>query len=170
MATEAELQAQLDKITAEKAASDKEVEKWKAMSRKNEDDKKANAEKAKLADDLQAKLDAAEASKLTEAEKAAKSIADLAKSVEDLKASSAASELAALRVRVGAAKGVPAKMIDRLRGNDETSIAADADEILTDIGAAKKGGNFVSREGNATPPPADSDAEFAAELFGGGTD
>jgi hypothetical protein len=168
MATVEELQAQLDKLTSEKDSSDKDAEKWKALSRKNEDEKKANAEKAKLADELQAKLDAAEAAKLTEAEKAAKSIADLAKSVEDLKASNAASELAALRSRIGAEKKLPAQFADRLRGDTEETLAADADAVLEAIGAAKKGSNHVSREGATPNAPKSDDAAFARELFGGG--
>jgi len=168
MATVEELQAQLDKLAAEKDASDKDAEKWKALSRQNEDGKKANAEKAKLADELQAKLDAAEAAKLTEAEKAAKSIADLAKSVEDLKASNAASELSALRSRIGAEKKLPAQFIDRLRGEDAGALTADADAVLEAIGAAKKGNNHVSREGATPNAPKDDDRAFARELFGGG--
>ena len=167
-ATGAEGTETVESLQAKLDAATKDAEKWKAMSRKNEDDKKANAEKAKLADELQAKLDAAEAAKLTEAEKAAKSIADLAKSVEDLKASNAASELSALRSRIGAEKKLPAQFIDRLRGDTEETLAADADAVLEAIGASRKGNNRVPHEGTTPNAPKSDDAAFARELFGGG--
>lgn len=130
MATAEELQAELDKVNAEKTAAEKEAEKWKSLSRKNEDDKKANADKAKLADELQAKLDALEDGKRTDAEKAEKRIADLEAKVADSERTAKDASLSALRTRIGTEKGLPAELIPRLQGEDEETIGADADSLV----------------------------------------
>jgi DNA repair ATPase RecN len=119
--------------TATDEAAKAELEKWKAMSRKNEERAKENAEAAKRAEELQKRLDDLEAAKLTDAEKAERRLRDLEASVKSAQDAQKAAELSALKARIGAEKGVPAAFIDRLQGDDEASIAADADAILSAI-------------------------------------
>jgi membrane protein involved in colicin uptake len=95
----------------------KEAEKWKALSRKNEETAKANKD---AADELaQIKL-----SQLSEKDRAEKAAQDALK-----EANSAKAELA--RYRVAAAKNVP---VELLNGADEATLNAQADAILTFMG------------------------------------
>lgn len=125
-----------------------EVEKWKALSRKNEADKKANAEKAKKADELQKRLDEIENAGKSELEKAIARAEAAEKRAQELDVTAKSAQLAALKAEVGAEKGLPAALINRLTGEDRESIAADADAILAalpksaqavDIGQGKSG-------------------------------
>ncbi|TQF03925.1 hypothetical protein E6W39_18925 [Kitasatospora acidiphila] len=118
----------------------KEAEKWKALSRQNEDRAKANAG---AADEL-AQIKEAQLSAEQKAQKAAeKAVAE---------ANSARAELA--RYRVAAAKSVP---VELLTGTDEATLNAQADALLAfagqqspanfpvpDLGQGNRGG---------TPPP-----------------
>ena len=147
------------KATAEaEKATAADVEKWKALSRKNEDRAKENSEKAKKVDELQAKLDAFESSKLSESEKAEKRIADIEKKLADAQGAQKTAEVAALRTRIGTAKGLPALLVARLKGDDAASIEADADEMVAglpkdamrvwpELGQGEQGSTTVS--GNA---------------------
>lgn len=75
---------------------------------------------------LKARLDEIEQANLSELEKAQRAAADSAKLLDDFKKAN-------LRQKVALEKGVPAKWVDRLRGETEEEIAADADEILADL-------------------------------------
>lgn len=78
-------------------------------------------------------------------------------------------EREALRLRVATAKGVPVDLIDRLRGDTEEELSADADSLLELVGAQKKNGNHVPREGTpSTQHQADEMREFTRSLFGSG--
>ena len=80
-----------------------------------------------------AELDRLKAEQMTEVERA-KAEADAAKSeLEAAKNAQKAAETRAMRIKVGAEKGVPAPLIDRLAGDDEESIAKDADAILASL-------------------------------------
>jgi hypothetical protein len=82
-----------------------------------------------------ARLDALEAEQLTAVEKE-KARADAAEAaLAESTARVKAAELQALRVKVGSEKGLPSALVNRLTGEDEESIAADADAILASIPA-----------------------------------
>ena len=81
----------------------------------------SNAEKAIKA--LQAQLDQINAEKLTDIEKATNRATEAEKQL-------AAAQQTALRQKVALTKGLPADLVDRLRGDDEDSLAADADALL----------------------------------------
>lgn len=51
----------------------------------------------------------------------------------ELETKAAAAEMRALRAEIGAEKGLPRKFWDRLKGDDEKSLAADADELLAEL-------------------------------------
>ncbi|QLQ37982.1 capsid assembly scaffolding protein Gp46 family protein [Micromonospora robiginosa] len=68
--------------------------------------------------------DKTELQKLTEAQQTAEQRA-------------AAAEQALARYRVATAKGVPADLVDRLRGDTEDELAADADRLLEVIGVRR---------------------------------
>lgn len=74
----------------------------------------------------QAKLDAIEAANLSELEKSQKAAKASADRVAEL-------EKADLRKTVALEKGVPAKWVDRLKGDTQAELEADADAILADI-------------------------------------
>lgn len=94
-----------------------EVEKWKALARKNEQRAKENAEKAKRLDEIE------EASK-TEAEKAAAELEKIREENRQL-----------LRSSVAATKGVPA---DLLTGTTAEELEASADLLLEFLAASSK--------------------------------
>ena len=99
-----------------------EVEKWKAMSRKNEDRAKANDDKAKRFDELE------EANK-SESEK----LLSRAEAAEQKLAEREAKEaIAALVADVAKAKGVPAAI---LRGATQEELEEHADAYLASIPA-----------------------------------
>ena len=81
----------------------------------------STAEKA--AKSLQAQLDQINAEKLTDIEKATNRAAEAEKRA-------AAAEQTALRQKVALMRGLPADLVDRLRGDDEPSLIADADALL----------------------------------------
>lgn len=131
-----------------------EAEKWKALSRKNEADKKANADAAKrLAEIEQEKL--SETEKLTQRAEAAEKLA-------------AELELKTLKAEVAASKNVPAAL---LNGATKEELESHADALLqfrgpestTDFGAGKPGTQDIgdkkaaqlSREALKTMTPAE---------------
>lgn len=71
-------------------------------------------------------------------------------------------ERQSLRSRVGAAKGLPPKMWDRLRGDDEDALKADADDLLTEL----KPNGRASFDGGAKGRSAPADKDMNALLFG----
>lgn len=100
-----------------------EVAKWKAMSRKHEQQWKATADKAKRFDEIE------EASK-SELEKAQARAQELESAVKE-------ANLKATRSEIAAAKGVPAEL---LTGDDDESLNASADQLLAFRGQTPKAG------------------------------
>lgn len=80
-----------------------------------------SAEKAAKA--LQTQLDQINAEKLTDIEKATQRATDAETRANKL-------EQTALRQKVALSKGLPANLVDRLQGDDEDSLTADADSLL----------------------------------------
>ena len=105
-----------EKSDLEKALA--EVEKWKAMSRKTEDQAKANAEKAKRFDELE------EQSK-SELEKAIARAETAEKWKADREAKDAAAGMAA---EIAKEKGVP---VEALRGSTREELEAHADTLAS---------------------------------------
>lgn len=107
-----------------------EAEKWKALSRKNEDRAKENAEAAKRLADI-------EAAQLSETEK-------LTKRAEEAERRATELETKTVRASIAAEKGVPA---DLLAGSTEEELRASADRLIqfrgptttTDFGVGKPG-------------------------------
>jgi nucleotide-binding universal stress UspA family protein len=95
----------------------KEAEKWKALSRKNEESARTNAAAA-------AELQTIKDSQLNAEQKAQKA-------AEKAVAEAAAAKTELARYRVAAAKGVPAEL---LTGADEATLAAQADALLAFMG------------------------------------
>lgn len=110
-----------------------EAEKWKALSRQNEDRAKANADKAKRLDAIE-EQSKSEMQKLLEAKEAAEKRA-------------AAAETASLKARIAATKGVD---VDLLTGTTQEEITASADRLL-------------AWRGPVTPPPASTSSADAGQ-------
>ena len=77
------------------------------------------------------------------------------------------SESRALRAEVANAKGLTPNQAKRLVGATREELEADADDLLKDIGAQKKSGNHVPREGNNPKSGDDPLREYARGLFKG---
>jgi hypothetical protein len=97
-----------------------EAEKWKALSRQNEATAKANAEKAK-------QFDALEEANKTEQQR-------LNDRVAAAEAALAQKVLEADRASVALEKGLTASQAKRLVGSDRDELAADAEQLLADLG------------------------------------
>ncbi|HEX4811692.1 MAG TPA: DUF4355 domain-containing protein [Nonomuraea sp.] len=117
--SEAPAEATTETATAEETTetSPKAEVDWKAKSREWEKRAKANADAA-------AKLAALEESQKSEAQKLQE-----AKDAAERRASEA--EKANLRYRVAVTKQLPAELVDRLRGDTEEEMSADADALLS---------------------------------------
>jgi hypothetical protein len=79
---------------------------------------------------LKARLDQLEAANLSELEKAQKAAAEATARLAEY-------EKTTIRQRVALTKGVPADLVDRLRGDTEDEIAADADALMALVSAPK---------------------------------
>ena len=128
----------------------------KALSAEREARKAAE----KAAAELKAKLDEIEQANLSDLEKAQQA----AKAAQDRLAEM---EATSLRQKVAIEKGVPAKWVDRLRGDTEDELAADADQILADIQQSPTTPKpDLSQGSQGTPQPATAADKFAAAFEG----
>ncbi len=59
------------------------------------------------------------------------------------------------RLRVALTKGLPADLVDRLRGGTEHELAADADKLLELVGQQSSGGSFDGGARRTAPPAGD---------------
>jgi hypothetical protein len=99
-----------------------------------------------------------------------KTKAEGAKTLEDrvagIEQQAKESEARALRAEVANAKGLTPSQAKRLVGATRDELEADADELVKDIGAQKKQGNHVPREGkNPKAGGTDELGEFTKNLF-----
>jgi len=123
------------------------VDFWKQKAREQEKRAKENATAA-------ARLAELEAANLSELEKAQKAAADAAARLAEY-------ERTNLRQRVALTKGVPVELVDRLRGDTEEEITADADALLALISAPKSPRPDPSQGPRATANASTAD-QFAA--------
>lgn len=119
-----------------------EAAKWKALARKHEQAAKANASAAKKLAEIEDR-NKSEAQKLEERAAAAEGL------LGPIQQENA-------RLRVALAKGLPADLVDRLRGGTEDELAADADKLLQLVGQqAPAGGSFDGGARRTAPPVGD---------------
>jgi hypothetical protein len=121
-----ETQTETETVTEKETAPvdlQAELDKWKAMSRKNEERAKANETAAK-------RLSEIEESQKTEIEKA------LARA-EEAERRASAIELEATRNQVALSKGLTPSQAKRLVGTTLEELEADADDLLADLKASK---------------------------------
>ena len=72
-----------------------------------------------------------------------------------------------MRQRIALAKGLPADLVPRLRGDTEDDLSADADALLALVNAPRTPKPDSSQGGNGgttSSNPADAFASFASEL------
>jgi len=136
-------------VTPDPAALQAEIDKWKALSRKNEEQAKQNAEKA-------LRLDQIEEANKTELQKAQDALNAAQQRAQD-------AEARALRSDIARTKGVP---LELLTGNDETTLHAQAEALLAFRGATPSPAGPAS-SGVTTPTgepliPSFTDAQIAA--------
>ncbi len=115
-----------------------EAEKWKSLSRKNEEASKANAEKAKRADDAEKALQALTAERDRISDELTKEKDRLAAELDEANKSSNDLAQQNLRLNIGLDKELPKALIERLKGDDADALSADADALLALIPAAGK--------------------------------
>lgn len=129
-----------------------EAEKWKALSRKNEETAKANAEKARS-------FDALEEANKTEQQR-------LAERAEAAEKELATTRLEAVRTQVALEKGLTPNQAKRLVGSTPEELAADADELLADLGTSKTATPRVDQsQGVKVKAGEQSPAEALAEVI-----
>jgi len=122
-----EEQDQNDAGTTDVEVLQKELAKWKAMSRKHEQQAKANADAAR-------RLKEAEDADKSEVQKLSEQAAEA-----DKVAAHARSE--ALRLRVALRLGLTEAQAKRLVGETEEELEADAEELLASFGQKKDAGD-----------------------------
>ncbi len=69
-------------------------------------------------------------------------------------------EKAALRFRVGTAKGLPARLTERLQGDNEEEMAADADALLAELNPKNGVGSFDTGARPSAPASPDMNAQL----------
>lgn len=111
--------------------------------------RKANKE----AETLRLKLKEIEDKDKTEAQRLAEKAQEAEKEASDLRA-----EL--LRLKVAAAKGLTAKQAERLRGTDEESLSADADELLAEFKPGRPSGDVDQGHRGGNGPKQVTEAEL----------
>ncbi len=99
------------------------------------------------ANDLEKRLKSIEDEKKAADEKALKDKEDFKTLYEKEQASNKAKDGELLRLRVAQKKGLPADLIDRLKGETEQELEADADKLLAFIDTSKSPGNPPRRPG-----------------------
>jgi hypothetical protein len=125
---------------------------WKAEARKHEQRAKENAAAA-------AELAALKESQKTEAQKLADRVAAAEKERDDAR-------LEALRVKVGAAKKLPADVVDLLKGDTEDELAAHADRLAEHFKQAVRPSGSIDqgqRGAALAATPAQEFAEFISK-------
>lgn len=94
-------------------------------------------------DALKAQLDEIEKANMTELEKAQRSAQEAQAELDRIRSQS-------LRQQVALSKGVPAELVDRLRGDTEDELNADAEALLALIGAPRSPKPDPSQGGSGT--------------------
>jgi hypothetical protein len=143
-------QAELDKIVADRLT--KERKKYEGF-----DDFK---DKARKLDELEAKKleESGEFQKLLERERA-EHAAELEKQkakLAEIEANAKAKEIEVLRVKIASEKGISVELADRLRGNTEEELRADAEAMSAFLAPANpeppRGGKPIGAPGNPPAP------------------
>lgn len=128
---------------------------WKAEARKHETRAKENAAKAKQFDEL-LESQKTESQKLTDRAAAAEKERDEAR-------------VDALRARVGASKGLPADIVDLLKGSTEDELMAHADRLAAHFKATLRPSGQADQGTRGTPTgtaPRDQFADFINKQMG----
>jgi len=155
--TDAELAAEkrAEELETKLKAAEADAEKWKALSRKNEERATENADKAKRLDELEASSKSEVERERERAEKAEKALKERDEADQKAKAEADAAEAAKkLRDEVGAAKKLAPSL---LRGSTKEELEAHADELIA-----------AGVKPAAAAPPADGQGEQGEPVGGDG--
>lgn len=167
--TDAELAAEKRAEEAEEKlkAAEADAEKWKAMSRKNEERAAANAEKAKKLDELEESGKSELEKERARAEKAEKALAEREEADAKAKAEAdAKAETEKVRAEVAKTKGIPAAV---LAGSSKEEFEKHADALIE---AGLKATPAPSDDGqgdNGKPVGSDGDEKSADEIVDAAT-
>jgi len=137
--------------------------KYKSIARKQE---QKYIDAAKERDELASKLAEIEKQQLSEVERAKHDAEEARKQLEALKAEAEAAKLSALRTKIGAEKGLPPQLIERLQGDDADSIAADADSLLAAVKKDDKAWPDMGQGEKGKPSEADRFEESIYKSLG----
>ena len=132
-------------------SGEKALEAWKSRAREAE--KAAKRVKA-----LEAELQTIRDKDKSESERLTERLSEAEKRAER-------AERASLRFKVGNAKGLPARLTERLQGDTEEEMAADADALLAEMKPKKGGGDWDA--GTRTPAPAGTDMNATLRRMAG---
>lgn len=128
--------SQIDELAKDRDAQKEHARTWEQRAKDNKD---AAPERDTLKaenETLKARvgeLEAAQDSSKSEVEKQLQKLADDLEAEKDARgkaeAQAAADKLTSLKTRIGAEKGLPSALIERLAGTDEESVRADAEKL-----------------------------------------
>ena len=106
-----------------------------------------------------------DAKKLTEqVEALTKQLAERDGSIADLTAKNKAYETASVKARIAHEKGLPYELAERLSGETEKDIAADAEKLAQFVGSQKPAAPLYSPQGAGTAAASGTDAALMAML------
>lgn len=148
---------EIETLTTENTRLTNEVEKWKALSRKNEERANANAEKAQRAGELETEITNLKADN----ERLTGELGEVTTSVAGLTGEN-------LRLSVGIDKGLPKALIERLKGDDADTLSADADALLQYVPSDKRTPFPDPSQGPKGDTKTSNADQFASQLEGAG--
>ena len=106
-----------------------------------------------------------EAKKLTEqVDSLTKALTEKDTSIADLTAKNKAYETASVKVRIAHEKGLPFELAERLSGETEQDIAADAEKLAQFVASGKPPAPLYSPQGNAGSGNSATDAAYISML------
>lgn len=141
------------------SAATAEIDLGDAGKKAIDQERRARAAAEREAKALKARLDELATANLSELDKAKKAAAEATAALEAERASN-------MRQRIALAKGVPADLVDRLRGDTEADIAADADALLALVNAPRTPAPDPTQgpQGAAPTTPEQEFVAFASSL------
>lgn len=161
--TDAEIAAEKRAAEAEEKlkAAEADAEKWKSLSRKNEERATANAEKAKKLDELEESGKSEVDKERARAEKAEKALAERDEADQKAKEAAEAADAAKkVRTEVAKAKGVPESA---LRGSTKEEFEEHADELIA-AGIKPAGAPSSDGQGDTGDQVSETDEKSADEI------
>lgn len=131
----ADEQSATDAATEDATTGTEEATDWKSKFETEREHSRTWEKRAKENKDAAAKLKEVEDADKSEIEKANERAEAAEKRAQEIESAAKVADLAAKKVVIGAKAGLPAEWFDRLKGDDEESITADAEALAKSLNA-----------------------------------